>query len=207
VAKAVADPNYTPRFYGMSDLTPTDANKIYFYDNPSSEHAIRYDEGGVNATTGGSSNVVLTLAQYITKKGYANKNIAARATKLYLRPNQGWLPDSVLRQMWWDDEQSRTAANSIYKFDGLLYSNNAIFTIARSKVRHGSNTEGKMRIRGAIICPDIGVLAAGNAGTVASGNTSFLMQYDPRVRNFWAPQDRTTVSFARQVYDLLPQSS
>ena len=108
--------------------------------------------------------------------------------------------------MWWDDEQSRTTANSIYKIDALLYCNNAIFCITRSKIRHGSNTEGKMRVRGAIICPDIGVLSAGNAGTVSGGNTSFLLQYDKRVRDFWSPQDRSQVTFRRQVYELLPET-
>ena len=204
--KAVADPNYKPRFYGLDDSSPTNKAKVYFYDNPSSEHAIRYDEGGVNATTGGSSNLVLTLDAYLAKKGYSS-SIKSRATILYLRPKDGWLSNTQLRQMWWDDEQSRTARNSTYKFDGLLYSNNSIFTIVRSYVRHGSFTEGKLRVRGAIICPDIGVLAAGNAGTIASGNTSFHMQYDQRVNDFWAPQDRTQVTFARNVYTLLPQNS
>ena len=204
--KAVANPNYNPRFYGLDDSSPTEKAKVYFYDNPSSEHAIRYDEGGVNATTGGSSNVVLTLDAYLAKKGYSS-SIKTRATILYLRPKDGWLSKTQLRKMWWDDEQSRTARNSTYKFDGLLYSNNSIFTIVRSYVRHGSFTEGKLRVRGAIICPDIGVLAAGNAGTIASGNTSFQLQYDQRVNEFWAPQDRTQVTFARNVYTLLPQKS
>jgi hypothetical protein len=203
---AIASPDYKPRFYGLDGLLPADRDKIYFYDNASSEHAIRYDEGGVNATTGGSSTVVLTLEKYLTKKGItgAKATQIRNGARLFLRPDQGWIPDAVLRQMWWDDEQSRTAANSIYKFDGLLYSNNSIFTITRSKVRHGSNTEGKMRIRGALICPDIGVLAAGNG---AVGNKSFQLQYDRRVKDFWAPQDRTQVTFRRQVYDLLAQAN
>ena len=203
MAKAVDSvnyPDYKPRFYGLTDLQP---NNIFLYDNPSSEHAIRYDEGAVTTTGTGKSTTVLTLADYITKKGYASKNIATRATTLYLRPNQGWLPDSVLRQMWWDDKQSRSAANSIYKFDGLLYSNNAIFAITRSKARHGSNTEGRLRVRGAIICPDIGVLCAGD-GTI--GNKSLMLQYDARVKDFWAPQDRTTMMFQRQVYRLMAQA-
>lgn len=200
MAKAVANSNYKPRFYGLNSNSP---NNIYFYDNPSSEHAIRYDEGA--GTAGGTSNTVLTLANYLTKKGYSS-SIATRAAKLYLNPTAGWLSDTVLRKMWWDDEQSRTAANSTYKFDGLLYSNNAIFTITRSKVRHGSNTEGRMRIRGSIICPDIGVLTAGNASSISGGNTSLLLQYDARVKDFWAPQDRSVVVFQRQVYDLLPQT-
>jgi hypothetical protein len=203
---AIASPDYKPRFYGLDGLLPADRDKIYFYDNASSEHAIRYDEGGVNATTGGSSTVVLTLEKYLTKKGItgAKATQIRNGTRLFLRPDQAWLPDSVLRQMWWDDEQSRTAKGQIYKFDGLLYSNNSIFTIARSFVRHGSNSEGKMRIRGAIICPDIGVLAA---GTSAIGNKSLRLQYDSRVKDFWAPQDRTTVTFRRQVYDLLAQTN
>lgn len=206
MAKAIASSAYKPRFYGLDGLLPADRDKIYLYDNASSEHAIRYDEGGVNATTGGSSTVVLTLENYLTKKGITGDKATQirNGARLFLRPDQAWLPDSVLRQMWWDDEQSRTAKGQIYKFDGLLYSNNSIFTIARSFVRHGSNSEGKMRIRGAIICPDIGVLAA---GTSAIGNKSLQLQYDSRVKDFWAPQDRTTVTFTRRVYDLLAQAN
>ena len=198
MTKAVADANYKPRFYGMNSNSP---NNIFFYDNASSEHPVRYDEGAT--TAGGTSNTVLTLANYLTKKGYSS-TIATRAAKLFLNPTGGWLSDTVLRKMWWDDEQSRTTANSTYKFDGLLYCNNSIFRITRSKVRHGSNTEGKVRIRGSIICPDIGVLTPGNSGLISSGNNSLLIQYDKRVRDFWAPQDRSVVVFQRQVYDLLP---
>ena len=201
IAKASADSNYKPRFYGMNSSAP---DNIYFYDNSSSEHPIRYDEGA--ATAGGASNTVLNLANYIIKKGYGSKNIPARAARLFINPAGGWISDTVLRKMWWDDEQSRTTANDIFNFDGLLYCNNSIFCITRSKVRHGSNTEGKMRVRGAIICPDIGVLTAGNSSLISSGNTSFLLQYDRRVRDFWSPQDRTQVSFRRQVYELLPES-
>jgi len=201
IAKAAADLTYKPRFYGMNSNSP---DNIYFYDNSSSEHAIRYDEGA--STAGGTSNTVLNLANYIVKKGYGSKNIAARAVKLFVNPAGGWISDTVLRKMWWDDEQSRTSANDIFNFDGLLYCNNSIFCITRSKVRHGSNTEGKMRVRGAIVCPDIGVLTAGNAGLISSGNTSFLLQYDKRVRDFWSPQDRTQVTFRRAVYELLPET-
>ncbi len=203
MAKAVADTTntYKPRFYGLNSNAP---DNIYFYDNTSSEHAIRYDEGA--ATAGGTSTTVLSLANYIVKKGYGSKNIPTRAARLFLNPAGGWLSETVLRKMWWDDEQSRTTANDIFNFDGLLYCNNSIFCITRSKVRHGSNTEGKMRVRGALICPDIGVLTAGNSGLISGGNTSFLLQYDRRVRDFWSPQDRTQVTFRRQVYELLPES-
>ena len=71
MTKAVDNPDYTPRFYGLDSNAP---NNIYFYDNPDSEHAIRYDEGAT--TAGGASNTVLSLANYIIKKGYASKNIA-----------------------------------------------------------------------------------------------------------------------------------
>ena len=200
VAKAVADSNYKPRFYGLNSNAP---NNIFCLNNPSEEHSTRYDEGA--STAGGTSQTVLTLANYLTKKGYSS-SIATRAAYLYLNPAGGWLSDTVLRKMWWDDEQSRTTANSTFKFDGLLYSNNAIFTIVRSKIRHGSNTEGRLRVRGSIICPDIGVLAAGNSSMISSGNNSLLVQYDKRVKDFWAPQDRSTVTFQRDVYDLLPQA-
>jgi len=101
--------------------------------------------------------------------------------------------------MWWDDEMARTqnSDNSKVRFDGLIYSNNAIFAITRSRARKGSFTQGKMEVRGAFIAPDLGVLVP---GPDQEGNESFTMLYDPRVRTFWAPSDTTRSFFERVTY-------
>jgi len=185
--RAVADPNYVPRFYGLRDSQP---NNIYVYTKPSEEHASRYDE--YNNTT------VKTLAAYIAAKGYPT-DILTRAAYHYMNPTGNWISEDTLKRIWRADERSRQQGD-IWNFDGLLYSNNAIFTIVRSFSRHKSKTDGKMMVRGAIICPDIGVLVA---GPNRNGEESFTMLYDERVREMWAPQDQSRVFFQRQVYQVV----
>ncbi len=187
--KAVADPNYVPRFYGLKDSQP---NNIYVYTKPSEEHAVKYDESG---------NTVKKLRDQLIAKGYP-LSILDRAAYHFMNPDGNWLSEDQLRKIWWDDEMSRTSRNSTWLFDGLLYSNNAIFTITRSYARHKSYTEGKMRIRGAVICPDLGVLVAG-----PDSGEAFTLLYDKRVREFWSPNDPSQVFFARQVYEVLPMET
>jgi len=181
--KAVEDPNYRPRFYAMRDSQP---NNLYTYHQGSDEHSVRYDESG-----GG----VQLLSDYMIDNGIS-LDILNNAAFHYMNPSAGWISEDSLRHIWWNDEQARSRGDS-FKFDGLMYSNNAIFAITRSYVRHGSNTEGKMRMRGAMVCPDVGVLAAGSDG---QGDESFTLLYDRRVQKFWAPEDTTQVAFRRLVY-------
>ncbi len=182
--KAAEDSTYTPRFYGLRDTQP---NNLFTYEKPPDEHAVRYDETGTG---------VRTLTNYLTYKGYS-LDILNRAAYHYMNPSGNWISETTLRQIWWNDEQTRPSSGRPFSFDGLLYSNNAIFAITRSRTRHGSYTDGKMLVRGAIICPDIGVLVA---GPDSSGCKSFQLLYDRRVRAFWALEDTTQVAFRRLVY-------
>ena len=182
--KALADPNYRPRFYGLRDSQP---NNVYVYTKISEEHAVRYDESG---------GTVKKVADRLVQLGKNPASVLNRASFQYMNPANNWVSEETLREFWWNDEMSRSRF-SPWRFDGVLYSNNAIFAITRSDKRHGSNTEGKMLVRGAMICPDIGVLCA---GTDATGNESFRLFYDPRVQEFWAPHDTTQVVFQRLVY-------
>ncbi len=174
--KAVADSSYTPRFYGLRDSQP---DNIYVYHNGTQEHAVHYTEKG-----GG----VQTLTDYMIDEGIS-LDILDRAAVHYMNPTDNWITEDALRQIWWDDEMQRDRGD-IFKFDGLMYSNNAIFAITRSYSRHKSNSDGKMEIRGAVICPDLGVLTPGG----------FCLLYDRRVKQFWAPEDTSQVAFQRLIY-------
>ena len=185
--KALADSEYRPRFYGLRDSQP---NNIYVYTKLSEEHAVRYDEQGGN---------VKLLSARLTQLGVNPASVLDRASFHYMNPSDNWISEDRLRQFWWNNEMQRPA-NSPWKFDGLLYSNNAIFAITRSKTRHNSNTNGFMQVRGAIICPDIGVLVAGSD---TRGSESFQLLYDPRVNEFWSPQDTTKTSFQRLTYRII----
>ncbi len=182
VEKAVADPTYKPRFYGLRDSQPND---IYVYDSPD-EHSVRYDESG-----GG----VQLLSDYLVANGLS-LDILTNASMHYMNPDSNWISEDTLRQIWWDDEQARPSSGDPFKFDGLLYSNNAIFAITSSRSRHKSNSDGRMDIRGSIIAADLGMLIPGNGGS-ANG---LMMYYDPRVRRFFEIEDTSRVGFTRLVF-------
>jgi hypothetical protein len=87
-------------------------------------------------------------------------------------------------------------------FDGLLYSNNAIFAITRSRSRHGSYSDGRMRVRGGIVAADLGVLVPGNGKL---NDIGLELLYDRRVPQFLQVEDTSTVEFRRLVYNTLDE--
>lgn len=172
--KAVADPDYTPRFYGLRESQP---DNIWIYDS-NDEHTVRYNESGVKL-----------LSEFIVEEGYP-LDILDKAAYHYLNPAGNWMSEDQLRQFWYDDEMTRPSGGRPFKFDGLLYSNNSIFNIVRSATRHASNTKGKMTIRGGVIAADLGVF-------VPEGLT---LLYDPRVERFLNVADTEQVRFARAAF-------
>ena len=178
--KAIADSTYIPRFYGLRESQP---NNIYLYMSTTDEHTVKYDETGV-----------YTLANYISTKGLSS-SILTRAKYQYLNPKSNWISESTLRNIWWNDEQTRPSSYRDFQFDGLLYSNNAIFTITRSDTRHNSNTNGRMTIRGGIIAQDLGMFIPGPGST-----RGLNMLYDPRVERFLTPHDTNIVALRRQAF-------
>ncbi len=174
--KALADPNYTPRFYGLRESQP---NNIYVYDS-GDEHAVRYTETGVKL-----------LSDYILEHGL-DPGILERAVFHYTSPTANWISEDTLRQIWYNDEMTRPSSGRPFMFDGLLYSNNAIFNIVRSRTRHNSNTRGQLRLRGGVIAPDLGVF-------VPEG---LFIYYDPRVERFIEFHDSNVVTFNRVAFYL-----
>lgn len=179
--KALADPAYTPRFYGLRE---SQASNIYVYDSPD-EHSVRYDEAG-----GG----VRLLADYLADNGLP-QDILNNATRHFMNPAGNWISEDTLRQIWWNDEQTRPASGRPFQFDGLVYSNNAVFALTRSFTRHGSYAYGAMRVRGGLVAADLGMLIPGEGDTVG-----LTLLYDRRVRRFLNIEDPTQVTFARLVY-------
>lgn len=172
--KAVADPTYTPRFYGLRESQP---DNVWVYDS-NDEHSVRYSENGVKK-----------LSDFIVEEGYS-LDILDRAAFHYLNPQSNWLSEDQLRQFWYDDEMSRPGSGRDFQFDGLLYSNNSIFNIVRSSARHNSNTKGKMTIRGGVVSADLGVFVPGGLNLL----------YDPRVERFLNVADTETVMLARTAF-------
>ena len=172
--KALADPDYIPRFYGLRESQP---NNIYIYDS-GDEHSVHYNESAVK-----------TLSDYLAQEGYS-MDLLDRAVYHYCSPNQNWISEDTLRNIWYDDEMTRPSSGRPFQFDGLLYSNNSIFNIVRSYTRHYSNTKGKMQIRGGIIAADLGVF-------VPEGLKIF---YDPRIERFLQITDTSVVTLTRRAF-------
>jgi len=187
--KNMAGDDYTARLYGLRESQP---GNLYIYDY-GDEHAVRYDEGG-------NGERVKLLADWVDglttgNSEYSNaeidmlKTIIDDATTHYMSPNGNWISEDTLRQAWWDDEQSRSSEQP-FQFDGLLYSNNAIFSIAKSNGRHGSNMHGKMVLKGGIVAPDLGMLIPGG----------LELLYDERVKDLYNLQDLANVQLTMGVF-------
>ncbi len=166
--KAQADPSYTPRYYRIRPTQP-----IYEYVG-TDEHAISYFDPAVEIIGDLTGAVIHDL-----------------------NPANYWMSEEQLRHFWWADEMSRTT-RSPWRFDGLLYSNNSIFGITRSKGRHNSNTFGQMDLRGAIVAADLGMLVPGRDFSVP--RRGLKLYYDKRVNRFLRVEDTTRVEFRRVVY-------
>lgn len=178
--RAIDDPDYVPRFYGLREgqTDPvTGEPLLWVWDKPGDEHSVRYSE----------TNGVELLSDFLQDRGALD--VLDRGATLYLSPQGGWLPEDALREMWYADEMGR-AQGDFFRFDGLVYTNNAIFSIVRSNWRHKSNTNGKMLINGSLIASDLGVFSPGG----------FMLRYDERVKDLLYVPDLTVVTLRRTAF-------
>lgn len=167
--KAQKDPKYKPRYYRIRPSQP-------IYRNTGADQcAFYYTDTGIRTIATNSSTTILNLS-----------------------PTNSWLSETQLREIWWNDEMSRPSSSRPFQVDGLLYSNNAIFALVRSNIRHRSNAFGELVLRGSMVCPDLGILAPGGNDSVSRVALQFL--YDRRVNNFFQIEDTTQASFTRLVY-------
>ncbi|MCP4642519.1 MAG: hypothetical protein GY851_18890 [bacterium] len=172
--KAEADPSYTPRYYQLRDTAP-----VYEYitedvtNSSLLEHAVNYFCPGVEVISDTTGAAVHSL-----------------------NPKNYWMSEDQLRHFWWDDERAREAkgGRQPWRFDGLLYSNNSIFSVIRSNGRHKSRCYGTFEIRGSIVCADLGVLMIDSSD---KANTGLRLYYDKRVADFLRVEDTTQVEFRR----------
>jgi hypothetical protein len=161
--KALADPTYVPRFYRRG---PAETRVLYY--NGTGERA----------------------AKYATDVTEIDAALLARGTVVDLAPNNGWLSESQVKQMWIDTIETPARATSSFntalkkplQIDALLYSSNAIFTLARKL----SKVNGQMTLNGSLIAADTGVLVPGpETGDVTTNNASstpgLRIHYDQRL--------------------------
>lgn len=154
--KAIADPGYVPRFYRLRPGDP-----LYFWPISDKEHGDKYSDF---ATLKRNTSVCASK----TKKGGCDRLLSAsevnaildRAVVYDLAPKG--LSETALKRLWIQSVQQNPArAPGALRTDGLLYSANAIFALARSANKYGSKLQGQWDLRGALVAADTGILVPG----------------------------------------------
>lgn len=183
VDKAVADPDYIPRLYQLNNDHDHTASP---YFDGSSEFAVEWLGGDI------------TSKQYNNGDFYPiDPDIANRAVFQNLEPQANWITNDTLRKAWYNADMAKSAGDP-FKFDGLLYTDNALFGIVKNWQYHKSNTHGKFQLRGSVYAPDLGMLVPGSDFSVP--RDAFTLLYDPRLKQFVNIENTNTVEVTRGVY-------
>jgi hypothetical protein len=113
-----------------------------------------------------------------------NSPLIAGAAVNSLAPPSSWISVSQLRSLWAEDMNTR-AYGDVMNVDGLLYTSNGTFELARKN----SDVIGRLEIRGSLVSADIGILASGGNNLVGGGTPGTLIRYDERLANFLGVSD------------------
>lgn len=168
--KAQANPTYIPRYYRLREGDP-----VYRWTGPG-EHGDRYDA---------------TFTAFTAQTGAAVVSLSPQATGAGGTP---WISEQTLKQIWINDNNSR-ASGTPFQIDGLLYSSDAVVALARKE----SKTKGRMRLNGAMVAADIGVLVP---GTDAAG-FGLQLNYDQRISTLLTLKDPEQVRLVRRAWKVL----
>lgn len=194
--KARLNANYIPRFYKLRN------NDSQFYV---------YSGNGENANSAGDTIQLSATDPMGAGRAFVTSSLAPAGT---------WRTDKSIKQEWIDNVEldiTRPAKTPL-RVDAALYSSNAIFGLVRGSSNNGGSmrsvTDGKMVINGAVIAPDLGLLAAGSGGkkrkavndeaTLGVDNYGLKIHYDPRAKNLLSVEDPAQV--ARSYYKLVKDS-
>jgi hypothetical protein len=158
-------PGYKPKYYVVQKGTPVYAFIKGSYWNDATKNWIGPEHAG--------SIRDLTMVK-----------LAPGAVTLPLNPTSNWIAPSQLKQFWIADEAKRVSGTAL-KFDGLVYTDNTAFALARGS----SKSKGDLTINGALVARDTGILAGG----------TFRIFYDERVTGFLDIKEQSAVEFHRVV--------
>jgi Tfp pilus assembly protein PilX len=182
IANSSYIPGYIPRYYTLYSGDPVGfymdipivdkAGKIIGYDSVSPkvywDPTIQSWVGSEHTTNYGDFAILPQTSPLLSG-----------AVVMSLAPASNWISISQLQALWAEDGFDRPAGD-ILNIDGLLYSNNGTFELARKK----SDTVGRITIQGALVSADVGVLAAGGNNVLNGGTPGPYIRYDARLANF-----------------------
>jgi hypothetical protein len=174
VTNSTYNSSYVPRYYTMNDGDP-----VYIYNKPAAGKGTYWDP----ATTSwqGIEHIDAYNLSLLTKLNAGDPALAGAKT-MALSSTNSWISSSNLKSLWIADDAKRPAGTE-FKIDGQMYSNNSIFTLARSKGKTG----GKMTVNGSIVAADVGILVP----------QALKMNYDQRLKSFLKIKDNSKVAVAQ----------
>lgn len=148
--------SYVPRYYqfGPGDVVP-----IYNMGDCYFDASTGTWRGGDEVPTAWDLDK-LTLADPTNASDpllYDSSTGSPIAVVKQVTPSDSWIPDQIQKQALENFKQQHTPGTPM-QIDGLLYTNNAIFGIAR---REDPSVKGQIVINGSLVCADLGLLAPG----------------------------------------------
>lgn len=128
------------------------------------------------------------------------------AAILQLTPSGGWLDDH-LQKLAIEYFESNHPMDTPMAVDGLLYTNNAIFGI----VHRNDRMRGQLRLNGALVCADLGVLTPGRYYPAGQGTSSnppgspykigLQLNYDRRIKDMLNVTNTNQVVIKRTLWN------
>jgi len=196
--------DYIPRYYSFHD---GDSVPIYNKGNLYFDPATETWHGDAEVAVTWDLNK-LTLADPSDPNDPYLYNLAngQDATNENISPKGGWITDYMYKLSIEYFEDNRTFGQPMH-LDGLVYTNNAIFTM----VHRWSPMLGQMRLNGALVAADLGVLAPGywnwgGIGTPANPPGSpfvvgLQLNYDKRVKTMLNVTNPNQVQIKRTLWN------
>jgi hypothetical protein len=134
-----------------------------------------------------------------------NADGSPKAVTSALEHTGGWLSPEVYKQSI-EDFESRRVQKTPMMLDGLLYTNNAIFSI----IHRNSAYAGMLLMSGSIVAPDLGMLAPGmkdvagafpNHSPVGKYAIGLQLNYDVRLKNLLKIKNPLQVQLRRTYWN------
>ena len=185
------DPNFTPRYYGYGEDTMIPIHNKADPDDPSSE---LYFNPILETWIGDEVAIAWNpdVLTYADPKDPGDSvlyptNGLPVPVQIDISPEQGWIADDIYQKAAEYFHANRGPLDEMpMMIDGLLYTNNAIFSL----VNRATNMRGRMVVNGALVAADLGMLTPGYPTSTAAANQSQLsgysiglqLNYDQRVR-------------------------
>jgi hypothetical protein len=170
VPNSTYDPSFVPRYYTIKAGDPiytwTPAGKVYWND------ALRSWIGPEHGNSLSDMTVVTP---------------PANAAILSFTPS--WASQATLQALYKSVDAKRPTGRPM-EIDGLVYTNNAIMSLARKE----NTSAGQILVNGALVAADTGILAPGDGGV------GLQLNYDAATARFLHVTDPTTVDIRTVLY-------